>query len=200
MVELSIRLNKMTWKAVQACDDEEWAGRIRGGGYASFEALFDAYYEELVRFAHYFVGRQDVAQDLVQDVFFNIWKTRANWCPRGALRTYLYGATRNQCLMYLKHQRVARRWEARAQQEESQEGHGPESDLQFEELDRVLQQAIEDLPERRRLIFTLSRQQELTYAEIAGLLGISINTVENQMVSALKFLRERLSDFLPKRQ
>lgn len=194
-MEPSTRPDKAARAVVRLNDDEEWARRIREGGYAAFEALFDAYYEELVQFACYYVGRQDVAQDLVQDVFFNIWKMRSEWHPRGALRTYLYGATRNQSLMYLKHLRIERRWATRVQMDERRAGLEADRNVRIEEADCALQRAIDDLPERRRLIFTLSRQQELTYAEIAGLLGLSINTVENQMVRALKALRERLADF-----
>ena len=195
-MELSSLWTESTRQADLPFDEDEWAERIRGDSYAAFEALFDAYYAELVESASYYVHRKEVAEELVQDVFFNIWDRRHDWHPRGALRTYLYGAVRNHCLMHLRHEKVVQRWRREERHRPRPEADGPVDRLEYKEFSRAVQQAIEALPERRRLVFTLSRRQGLTYAEIAALLDLSINTVENQMVRALKTLRERLAHFL----
>lgn len=179
-------------------EDQELVDRIRQGDHAAFEALFRVYHQDLLRFAHFYVKRLAVAEELVQDIFHNIWQRRRSWKPRGALRSYLYGAVRNHANKYLRGRKVRDRYRTRKQLEADRRiaDETPERELRRKELSEAVRGAIAMLPERRRQVFKLSRQQGLTYAEIAAVLGISENTVEVHMVRALKFLRKRVSDLL----
>ena len=192
-------LERMNDQPGRPHDEREWAEQIRSGSYSAFEVLFSTYYEELVAFVRSLVHRHDVAEELVQDVFFNIWRQRHQWRPRGSLRAYLYGAARNQSYMYARHRRVERRWQAR-QALEAAVPEPPRADagdaVEQAEVDAAVRRAIAAMPERRRAVFTLSRQHGLTYAEIAAVLEISVNTVENHMAKALKTLRQHLAPFL----
>lgn len=169
--------------------------KIRGGDYAAFEELFDGHYEELVRYAGLRIPSHDVAEGLAQEVFVRIWKQRATWNPKGALRAYLYATIRNACISYERKQRRRSRlfnsWVNRDELENAADNR-----YQAEEMNFAAQEAIKALPKRRREIYCLSRQYGLTYSEIAALLDISKKTVEAQMGSALKFLRERLRSYL----
>lgn len=168
---------------------------ISEDSYAAFEQLFERYYEELVRYAGLRIASHDVAEGVVQDVFVKIWQQRTSWNPEGALRAYLYATVRNACVSYERKQRrrshLFHNWVASLQVEDTSD-----NTYEIEEMRYAAQQAIEALPKRRREIFCLSRQYGLTYKEIAALLDISPKTVEAQMGSALKFLRERLKSFL----
>jgi DNA-directed RNA polymerase specialized sigma24 family protein len=91
----------------------EWADRIRGGHRDAFEALYRTYWQRLYAFAFRYVRSQPDAEDAVQEVFFRIWRGRADWVPAGAVRNYLYLAVRNAALDRLERAAVARRWRGR---------------------------------------------------------------------------------------
>ena len=177
-------------------DERAYAEEVRQSNKEALEALFRAFYAELVAFAEAQVRERAAAEDLVGEIFLEIWQRGQSWQPEGALRPYLYGAVRKKCLMHFR-QRYAR---TRHHAEADVEGHagkgGPEQAFRSRELERAGVEAVEALPERRRLIFILSRYQGLSYAEIAAVLGLSVHTVRNQMAHALRFLRTRLAPYL----
>ena len=137
---------------------------------AAFEVLFRERYSSLCRFVYGYVHSREVAQDIVQDLFLRLWE-RARIPIASLTAAYLYTAVRNRALSYLRHQRE-------------------------HELHEALQRAVADLPERCRLVFTLRRYRHLSNAVTARTLGISVNTVEQQMRRALKSLRNRLTPYL----
>ena len=180
--------------------DQGWLAGVRRGEEAAFEALFLAYYEDLCHFASQYVSH-GVVEDLVQSIFLSLWRRREDLSAGLNLRAYLHKAVRNKALGHLDRRRVRERPSTqevlRRQMLEKQRGQeGPEEALRRRKLEAAVQEALEALPERRRQVFTLSRESGLTYAEIAELLGISIKTVETQMGRALRFLERRLSRFL----
>ena len=179
--------------------ESRWVERVRAGDGTALEEMFRAYYGSLCAFAGGFVRSPDVVEELVQNVFFNVWVQRERWMVRDSVKAYLYGATRNQAMNHLKRRHVELRWQERATQESGaaeldQTTQTAEDRLQSEELTIVLQQAIDRLPARARLVVTLRWQHQLRYAEIAAVLGISVKGVENQLARAIRALREHLSD------
>ena len=180
--------------------DAPRAERIRRGDRKAFERLFRGQYEALCQFALNYVDRLRVAEDLVQDVFFDLWRERRTLDLKCSLEAYLYGMARNRALKHLRRRRVRtdltrgelRRNAPRAVPEQA------DNVLEHQEEEQKAKRAIEALPKRRRQVFMLSRRHDLTYAEIAEALGISVKTVETQMSRALKFLRERLKSFSPR--
>lgn len=173
--------------------------RVRAGDPAALEAIFHAFVLPLCAFAYRYVGSRDTAAELVQDVFERIWRGRERWVIEGSLRAYLYRATRNRVLDYAKHQRIERRWAERSLGEraavEPRVSSPAERTLESEELAAALERALDDLPERRRLVFLLRWREEKSYKEIARLMGVSVKTVENQMTRAIRTLRERLGPY-----
>jgi RNA polymerase sigma-70 factor (ECF subfamily) len=175
--------------------DRGWAERIRRGDREAFEALFRAYADDLCGFAACHVG-EGAAEDVVQDVFCDLWNRRADWYPQASVKAYLFGAVRNTAHDHLEHRRVKRAWEAEEKKQVRMSlPESPADVLQHHELKRAMRQAVEALPERRRLVYRMVRQQGMSYAETAEVLDIAPKTVENQMGRALKTLRERLSKF-----
>jgi RNA polymerase sigma-70 factor (ECF subfamily) len=176
---------------------------VRAGDHAAFDEMFRASAAELCDFACSYVHSDAVAEEIVQDVFFRIWQGRLQWQLRGSLRTYLYSATRNAALNYLRHERVERRWLERMSRERTLRpdvGRSAvvtgEDMVITEELAVAAARAVELLPERCQLIYRLTRQHHLSYAEVADMLQISVRTVENQVGIALKSLRKRLAHLL----
>jgi RNA polymerase sigma-70 factor, ECF subfamily len=169
----------------------EWIERIRSGDARAFETLFRALAPGLVVLSARYVGSRQVAEELVQELFLDLWTQRAELRVEQALTAYLYAATRNRAINYAKRERRMVRWDAAS--DERPDRPDPAAPNESELLDALeLQHAVETLPARCRLIFTLNRQQDMTYGEIATSLGLSIKTVETQMGRALKALRDRL--------
>jgi RNA polymerase sigma-70 factor (ECF subfamily) len=190
------RVNDQNLRAQQVLE-LQWARRIREGDKSAFEAMFVAYYLKLRRFVIRFVQTQDAAEELVQDLFVDLWAKRETWEVRDSLRAYLYTAARNRALSQINKRNVEETWEDEELAQLVDPGRGPHEELDRQELISHVQKVIETLPARCRLILNLSRKDGLTYAEIAQVLGISIKTVETQMGRAFKMLRERLAGYLP---
>jgi RNA polymerase sigma-70 factor (ECF subfamily) len=157
-----------------------------------FENIFKDYYADLVRYAHGFLAEFDACEEVVQNLFVRLWEGREDLKVQDSYRAYLYSATRNACLNEIKHEKVKREYTAHQTHQYNNERSDYFDSLETSELGSEIEQAIDRLPEGRRKIFRLSRLEGLKYKEIAEKLDISIKTVENQMGSAMKQLREDL--------
>lgn len=177
-----------------ATSDAVLWSRVQSGDAAAFESLFRAHHPGMCAFARRMVGSADVAEDLAQEVFLYIWRHRESVQMRASARVYLYSALRHGALRYFRHERVVQR-------------HVPETISLFDRAPRqadanllsvetlaLIRTAIGRLPERCRLVYTLHREQGLTYAEIAEVMQTSPKTVDVQMGRALKALRRALGN------
>jgi RNA polymerase sigma-70 factor, ECF subfamily len=163
----------------------------------AFEQVFKMHFKNLHAYAFTILKDEAVAEEMVQNVFYKIWEKTEQLNISGSITAYLYRAVHNESLNYLKHLKVRSVYQSRvAWQMKGQSDHASKRIL-LKELEVKLHAALNDLPEQCRLIFQLSRFEELRYREIAEKLGLSVKTVENQMGKALKLLRIKLVDFLP---
>jgi len=176
---------------------EQLITTLKAGDLTAFEMLFRTYYQPLCNYAFTFVQDRDEAEEIVQSTFLNIWEKRENLSIHTGVKPYLYAMVRNACLNVLKHEKIK-------QQHATMELAIAERSIESvartviaSELEAKIHDAMDHLPEQCRLIFKLSRFEELKYAEIAEQLDISIKTVENQMGKALRIMREHLRDYLP---
>jgi RNA polymerase sigma-70 factor (ECF subfamily) len=171
--------------------------KIREGDGASFEILFRNFYAPLCDYAFKFVKSSAIAEDQVQEVFVNIWEKREDWHPNGLIKSYLYKAVRNQSLNYLKHKQIVEEWKQKKATHSTTSFNPPAiKEADPEQVIKWVQEAIHQLPEKRRAIYELSRNHGLTYMEISKTLDISIKTVETQMGRSLKHLRSYLKQKL----
>ena len=170
----------------------EWARRIQRSDAGAFRELFESIHVHLIRFAWRYTFDEETARDLVQDALLKIWQMRSTLDEHRSLRALLYVMVRNSALNHrrahreLRHpQSVDSRWE-------------PEGDVSLEEdadarmLAQRLDGWIDQLPDRRREAFVLSRFHGMTHEEIASLMGLTSRTVNTHIVLALKDLRGRL--------
>jgi RNA polymerase sigma-70 factor (ECF subfamily) len=176
--------------------DRELLDRLRQGDRDAFDAAFRAHYPTLVGVAERIVGERAVAEELGQDVMLELWRRHETLVVDESLRAYLVRAARNRALNHLRHERMVVRTAPRAAGETVTLPDAP-GNLVEDELEAAVREAVAALPDRCREVFELSRGQGLRYAEIAGVLGISVKTVEAQMGKALRVLRERLASYLP---
>ena len=174
-------------------DPQVWVPAIQAGDVTAFEALFRTLYPPLVRYLRRMAGA-DVAEELAQEVFVGVWRRRAALDPARSIRSYLFRAAHNAALNHGRRVRL----EARAL------GHiavtrlstAPTERSAAMELATALHGALATLPPRCREVFSLSRDGQLTHAQIAIRLGLSVKTVENHMGRALRHLRHVLRPFL----
>ena len=170
--------------------------KIQKGDIAAFEALFHQYYSGLCGYSESLVGIKEVAEEVVQDVFFNIWKNRETLRIRQSLQSYLYRAAYNNSMMHLRKMRREHFMEDLSRPKSAVANEPDPSQLiQLDEVSSLIKKTLEGLPERTREIFRLNRQEGLKYREIADKLSISEKTVEANMGKALKALRNSMERY-----
>jgi RNA polymerase sigma-70 factor, ECF subfamily len=170
---------------------------IRQGDENAFEMIFRTYYNDLCHYAFSFLRNKDEAEETVQTTFLQLWEKHQTLSIVTSLRAYLYAAVRNASLNRLKHERVKQQHRHYVEHSPMTTTPDATQQLEAEELQYKMLLAIQSLPEQCRLIFQMSRFEELKYAEIAEKLHLSVKTVENQMGKALRIMREQLKDYLP---
>lgn len=168
-------------------EEQKWAERIRTGDEQAFAALFRRYYGCLHQFAGRMTRNSHAAEDIVQDVFVKLWTDRDKLTIRSNFRAYLYKAVYNKALNHLRHKKIELCHSENAQLAGSAP-ETPDEILHAGEFERAVNQAVAGLPEACREVFLLRKQDGLSYAEIAAVQGISVNTVKTQLSRALKTL------------
>lgn len=176
-------IDSLFWK-IALKDDKE-----------AFKKLFTNFFAPLCVFAQRYVENRTTSEDIVQDVFFNIWKNRKNLDIRTSTRNFLITSVKNSCIDSLRRKEVESRY--MTVQADKMNEADTEDLYAISELEEAINKALEKLPDKIRLVFEMSRFQELTYAEIAQQQDISVKTVEAYMTKALKQLRVELKDYLP---
>lgn len=162
-----------------------------------FDRVYLEHYAALHHYAYTLLEDSAHADEMVQDVFLKILERDEPLSIHTSLKAYLYRSVHNECMNYFKHQKVKQKYQQRSMNQADNHTEHALNKLQYREFEKHLLKAINGLPEQCRTIFQMSRFDELKYAEIASQLGISIKTVDNQMVKALKRLRQQLADYLP---
>src|SRR4051812_12545023 len=186
-------------------DDARLMERIRDGDQSAFIALVERYQHELVGFFYHHAWNQTVAEELAQDVFWNVYRSRERYQPTAKLRTYLYRIAHNLWIDHVRRQR---------HQNVSLEAEVGGSTLRLvdvlaapepaNELDPVrdaqlrtrIQQAVDALPQGQKDVFVLANHQQMKYQDIATVLAIPEGTVKSRMHSAVRFLRDELQDLI----
>ena len=128
-------------------------------------------------------------------VFVKIWINREKLKSISALKTYLFSAVRNNAFQYLRHEKVKMKNEVTIQSQ-NPINKTPEHEIEEKELSIIIRNAIEELPEKCKVIFKMNRFDGLSYIEISEIENISINTVKTQMGRAYKFLRKKLTTYI----
>ncbi len=156
--------------------------------------IFQLYYGYLCKVAYKIIPDKNLVEDLTQEVFFELWRKKEKLKVSISLKAYLRRATVNRALNHIRDQKVRFSGEElRPSPKSTQPTAGQQ--MEAEELQQRIDQAIDGLPERCRIVFVLSRFEDMSYHEIAEMLDISVKTVENQISRALKQLRETLGPY-----
>jgi RNA polymerase sigma-70 factor (family 1) len=166
--------------------------KIKGGDIKAFEELFRRYYFPLCCYAAGITGQMAVAEEIVEELFYVLWKERERLQIFQSVKSYLYRATRNQSLQYCEHEEVRNRYrEAVLNTSNPEQSTDPHQQMEYEELQKFINSTLEKLPVRRRQIF-----EGRKYVEIATQLSLSVKTVEAEMTKALRTLREEVETYI----
>lgn len=180
--------------AYSKCSDCELVTNLKKGDGAAFKEIFSRYHQKLLFYTISIVKSKSVGKDIVQETFLKLWEKRTKLQPDQSLSSYIHIIARNMAFNHLKRAGYddglkEKIWESIL---ETQQRVLFEEELHARENSQWVRKAIDQMPPRRKLIFQLSREKGMTHREIARKLGISKNTVKNQMVSAQKEIREFL--------
>jgi RNA polymerase sigma-70 factor, Bacteroides expansion family 1 len=178
-------------------NDNQLLETLKAGDITAFEMLFRSYYQPLCNYAYTFVQDRDEAEEIVQTTFLAVWERKEALEIRTAVKPYLYAMVRNACLNVLKHEKVKKQHAVVQMAVGERSVESVARTVMASELETKIYEAMDTLPEQCRLVFKLSRFEELKYSEIAEQLNISVKTVENHMGKALRIMREQLRDYLP---
>jgi RNA polymerase sigma-70 factor, ECF subfamily len=168
--------------------DNKWVEGLNRGDKDSFESIYKRYYTPLYNFLFRYTRSEEMIEDIIQEVFYNVWQNREKLEPRGTLKAYLFTAVRNQAFKKIESEKKYGSNDKELSDFEEINCVPPDGSCEFKELKKAYHEAVQKLPEKRRNIYLMHRQDNLTYNEIAEVLHISIKTVETQMSRSLKFL------------
>lgn len=175
-------------------DDLELMLHLRDGDTSALQTLMNRYWDPLIRYAARLVDCLDAAEDVVQETFVKVWNDRARWKPLGRPQAFLYRIVRNGALQQRRRLKLRDR-KATELTRRSQPVATPFEFTADEELNHAVQSAIQSLPPRRREAFVLVRYHELSLAEVAETMGVSVQTVANHVSMAVAELRRALQRF-----
>jgi RNA polymerase sigma-70 factor (ECF subfamily) len=164
--------------------------QFNAGSVDAYKNIFELYYRPLCSFAKKYVLDLAIAEDIVQDLFVKLWEQRNNILLKTSAKSYLFQSVKNECLNYLKHQNVQESYKTHIANVSTDDFFHDK--LEEEEVNLLVFRTIQSLPPRCRKIFELSRFEGKSFEEIAQELSISKNTIKNQLVNALKHIRQVL--------
>ena len=164
---------------------------------SAFQQLFNDFYDSLFRFVIYRLRDSDLAEDITQETFLRVWRTRESIKPNKSFFSLIARISTNLCYDYFRHMEVRNRHEDQLPEFGKSHFDDPESVNQAAKIQEQIQKIVNDkLPDKCRTFFILSRIEGKSNPEIAELLDLSIRTVENQIYRALKILKKNLKDYL----
>jgi RNA polymerase sigma-70 factor (ECF subfamily) len=184
--------------------NEDLMARIAEGDQEAFEILLDRHQNSILNLIYRFIGDRTQAKDLAQEVFIRVWQAAKTYKPEAKFTTWLYRITANLCLNELKSSRRRKLFQF-LQFGEDQENTieevlvdaspSPEDLLLSREQSRRISDALQSLPANQRMALVLKRYDDLSYQEIAKVIGCSVSAVESLLVRAKRSLQEKLKNY-----
>ncbi|MBX3239537.1 MAG: RNA polymerase sigma-70 factor [Chitinophagaceae bacterium] len=165
---------------------------IQGNEFA-FSRLFQLYHQRIGAFVKHIVGTEPVAEELVQDIFMKLWTYRHKIAGVENFSAYLFSMARNHMFSHLKKtgKELAKhhQWKINSQYQQNNLQHSSEEDSYYKSL---IEYAVDQLPAQQKRVYLLSRDEGLPHADIAGRLGISLETVKKHITLALRNIRQKV--------
>ncbi len=172
--------------------DSELADKIKSGQLKAFDQLYERYSQNLYRFARSLLKNHEDAEEVVQEVFYRVWNKRKDLSVRKSFQSFLFTIAYNVIIDQLRKRVKDQKYEQFLVNQAQRNLINSEDDLEFQDLKNEVEYAIYELPQKRKQIYQMSREEGLSYKEIADRKQIKIKTVENHINLALRHIRKRL--------
>jgi len=163
--------------------------RLRNGDESALTELYNKFWQLLFMSSYNVIKDKELCEDIIQDIFMNIWHNREKLEIHISLKGYMYACARYQVFNHLKKNKDKVHVELFDDLEKRFQHTTPETELMHEELVQQINLIIETLPDKCRIVYKLSREEQLSHKEIAERLDISTKTVENHITKALQVIR-----------
>jgi len=173
---------------------QDWIKALQLGDQKAFENIYNAFWESLFAIAYNRLKSREAVEEILQDLFTDLWNRRKNLEIRTSLVAYLHAALKYKILNYYYSQRLRKTYSQDHPQYAQVSTNSTQEMLAFKELYATLEVGLEKLPKKCRLIFKMSREEQKSSKEIAEELNISHRTVQTHIHKAIKFLRSELAD------
>ena len=177
------------YKKDASLQERELVLRLIEGDEGAFCQLYSSYKDRLLYFAMKFLKSSDYAEDVLQDVFTNIWVGRKMINPDVSFSSYLFTIVKNRVLNQIRDLEKQQMLRETMLQEAADYNEVTQHEVLSEDLRSVIQKAFASMTPRQREVFLLSREGQLSYKEIADRLNISVNTVHEHIAAALHIIR-----------
>jgi len=179
-------------KILELNSDKDLIEKIRNGSIEAFDILFMKYHQKLYYFSYGFLKSGEDAEDVIQEIFTQLWENRDKLNSQYSFNSYIFTITKNKVLNVIRKKVYENKYLDTVSAKQVLLDFTTDDQVDFKELLEISQEAIDALPPKRKQVYKMSRNEGMTYEEIATHLKISKKTVENQMSMALKTLRNYL--------
>jgi len=188
--DLSLILNAL--KELPFQDESEAITSLKGGSEKGLTYLFYQYHGKLFKYSFSFLKSKDLADEIVQETFVRIWKNKESINLSQSFDQFIFKIAKNLIVDSFRKLAKEKSFESEIYAQMQLFNHHTEEEVLYQELKILTENAIGQMPKQQRLVFTLSRDNGLSYNQISEKLGISVNTVKVHMLNSLNFLRHHL--------
>ncbi|MBB2148299.1 RNA polymerase sigma factor [Pedobacter gandavensis] len=184
-------------KELSELSDQELLTNCRNGTDKAFDLIFQRYFKPLYSLSLKYVRDTEVAEELVMDLMMWVWEKRAiDFCPDGNLKAYLFRAIRNSVISFFRKKTLATQPLELYHEETMPDSRHADHNQSYAEIEACFQEMLNELSPQRRKVYQMSREEEMTYPQIANQLNLSANTVKSHMAFSLNHLRKSLHEYL----
>jgi RNA polymerase sigma-70 factor (ECF subfamily) len=174
-------------------DDEQiLLGKVAEGDRKAFNRLYAVHIENVYNYIYLFTKSKEETEEILQEVFVNIWKHREKLAAVNSFKHYVFRAAKNRLINHLRHTRIKNRVFSEIREHAVIMQASADDEIIYRESYRLIQEAVEKLPPKRKAIFKMHIEEEISYAEIAEQLKISISVVKKQFYKACHSVRQYL--------
>lgn len=184
-------------KELSELSDHQLLKSCRNGNDKAFDLLFQRYFKPLYSLSLKYVRDPEVAEELAMDLMMWVWEKRdLDFCPDGNLKAYLFRAIRNSVISFFRKKTLATQPLEEYHEETMPDSRHADHNQIYTEIEACFQEKLNELSPQRRKVYEMSREEELTYPQIAHQLNLSSNTVKSHMSYSLNHLRKSLHEYL----
>lgn len=176
--------------------DEVLLNRLRNNDENALTELYNRYWNPVYLYTYNVLRDKEVCKDIVQDLFMDLWKRREKLHVTSTFKSYLFSSARYQIFAQIRKKEKSLGSHLFENLDQRLHYNSPESEYLYQELVQRISATVESLPQKCREVYTLSREEQLSHAEISQFLDISTKTVENHITKALKVLRSSVGTYL----